>query len=76
MFTGFLVAVGSVFGYYLVRRAVYSFRDGFLSKPLNLILVLTLPALLCAVIYASLQFPVMFVWEYISVRRNGLVYLL
>ena len=70
IFTAVFIAIGSVFGYYLVRRAERSFRDGFLSKPLNLILVLALPVLLCAVIYANLQFPVMFVWEYISVPQK------
>lgn len=70
VFTAVFITIGSVFGYYLVRRAMRSFRDGFLSKPLNLILVLVLPLLLCAMIYASLRFPVMFVWDYISVPQK------
>ncbi len=70
IFTVVFITIGSVCGYYLVRRAVRSWRDGFLSRPLNLILVLALPLLLCAMIYACLQFPVMFVWQYISVPQK------
>jgi hypothetical protein len=66
LFTGGLTLAGSVVGYYLVRRAAYSFHDGFLSQPLNIILCLALPLLLSAFIYASAQFPSMFVWEYIT----------
>lgn len=68
--TGGLTLAGSVFGYYLVRRAVQSFHDGFLSKPLNIILCLTLPILLSAFIFMSVQFPSMFIWEYITVPSN------
>lgn len=70
MFTAVLITISNVTGYYLVRRAARSCRDGFLSKPLNVILVLTLPLLLSAVIYASAQFPSMFVWEYIIVPQK------
>lgn len=70
MFTAVFITIGSVTGYYLIRRAARSFRDGFLSKPLNLILALALPLLLSAVIYASLQFPSMFVWGYIIVPQK------
>jgi hypothetical protein len=70
LFTGGLTLAGSVFGYYPVRRAAQSFHDGFLSKPLNIILCLTLPLLLSAFILASVQFPSMFVWEYITVPPN------
>jgi hypothetical protein len=70
LFTGGLTLAGSVFGYYLVRRAAQSFHDGFLNKPLNIILCLTLPLLLSAFILASVQFPSMFVWEYITVPTN------
>lgn len=70
LFTAVFISIGSVCGYYLVRRAARSFREGFLSKPLNLILVLTLPLLLSVMIYAVLQFPVMFVWDYINVPQK------
>ncbi len=72
LFTGGLTLAGSVFGYYLVRRAAHSFHGGFLSKPLNIILCLTLPLLLSAIILASVQFPSMFIWEYITVPSNWL----
>jgi hypothetical protein len=67
IFTFISLLIGSVFGYYLVQRVVHSFNDGFLSKTLNIILCLTLPLLLSGLIYASLQFPSMFVLEYIKV---------
>lgn len=70
IFTVVFITLGSLAGYYLVRRAARSLRDGFLSKPLNLILALALPLLLSAVIYASLQFPSMFVWGYIILPQK------
>ncbi|MDP2776950.1 MAG: hypothetical protein Q8O48_04860, partial [Anaerolineales bacterium] len=70
MFTAVFITIGSVTGYYLIRRAARSFRDGFLSKPLNVTLVFALPLLLSAVIYAGVQFPSMFVWEYIIVPQE------
>jgi len=70
LFTGSLILAGSVAGYFLVRRAAKSLHSGFLSKPLNLILSLTLPILLSALIFAGLQFPSMFVWDYITIPAN------
>ena len=67
---GSLTLAGSVFGYYLVRRAAQSFHDGFLNKPLNIFLCLTLPIFLSALILASVKFPSMFIWEYITVPSN------
>jgi len=67
LFTGSLTLAGSVLGYYLVRRATNSTRDGFLSQPLNLLLCPTLPVLLSALIFAEVQFPSMFLWSYIAV---------
>src|SRR6266545_1076480 len=72
VFTVVLIILGCVFGYYLVSRAARSFHDGFLSQPLNIILCLTLPLLLAALLYASIQFPAMFIWEYISVPSDWL----
>lgn len=70
LFTGFSITLGSLIGYYLFRRAVHSLREDFLSRPLNLLLVLILPLLVSAVIYGSVQFPSMFVWEYITVPQK------
>lgn len=70
MFTVVSITLGSVVGYYLVCRTARSLRNGFLSKPLNVILVLALPLLLSAVIFACIQFPAMFVWEYMIVPRK------
>ena len=58
--------VGSIIGYYLVRRASHSFRDGFLSNPISVIIALSLPIFLAAIIYVCLQYPAMFVVEYIK----------
>ena len=70
LFTVVFIAIGSTAGYYLVRRAARSIRDGFLSKPLNVIIVLALPLLLSAIIYASLKFPSMLVWESILIPQK------
>lgn len=70
LFTGSLTLAGSVAGYYLVSRAIRSFQNGFLNNPLNIILCLTLPLLLSAVIYAGIQFPSMLLWEYIKVPSS------
>lgn len=70
LFTSIFIAFGSAAGYYLVRRAGQSFRSGFLSQPLNLIIAFILPLIFAGVIYASLQFPEMFVWEYIIVPQK------
>jgi len=50
----------SVVGYYLVRRASQSFRDGFLRNPVNLFLTLSLPVFLIGITYGSIQYPAMF----------------
>ena len=68
--TALLILAGSLVGYYLVRRAARSFRDGFLSRPLNIFLCFTLPLLLAGLLYGSLQFPSMFIWIYISVPQE------
>ena len=72
IFTAIFVVLGSVCGYYLIRRAAHSLSDGFLRKLLNIILVLALPLFLGIMIYLSLQFPVMFVWDYITVPQKWL----
>lgn len=70
LFTAAFITFGSVAGYYLVQHAALSFRNGFLSKPINIILALSLPPLFIAVIYASAQFPSMFVMDYIIVPQK------
>ena len=67
LFTAVFTIFGSIAGYFLVQRAANSLRRGFLSKPINLLLVLSLPVFLIALIASALQFPSMFVWEYIRV---------
>lgn len=73
VFTVAFISIGSVFGYYLLRRAFKSFRDGFLSQPLNLFLTIVLPLLLGSITYLGLQFPEMFRWEYITVPQKWIV---
>ncbi len=70
LFTLILIPACSLFGYYLVRRAAHSFQDGFLHKPLNIILCLILPILFIAILSMSAQFPEMFLWEYITIPQN------
>jgi hypothetical protein len=74
LFTAVSITLGSVIGYYFVQSSVKSFIEGgFLSKPLNILLVLVLPVFVAAVIYGSVQFPSMFVWEYIIVPQKWMV---
>lgn len=70
LFTAAFITFSSVAGYYLVCRATISFRGGFLSKPVIVILSLSLPLLFIAVIYGSLQFQSMFVLEYMLVPKD------
>lgn len=71
LFTALSITLGCVIGYYYVERAANSFlNNGFLSKPLNILLVLILPIFAAAVIYGSAQFPSMFSWEYITIPQE------
>lgn len=68
VFTAFFITLGSVAGYYYIQGSANSlFGGGFLSKPLNFLLVIALPIFIVATIYGSVQFPSMFIWEYITV---------
>lgn len=67
LFTVALMTAGTTLGYFLTHRAITSFREGFLSKPLNVILALSIPVLWIAFIYAAAQFPSMFNMDYIRV---------
>ena len=70
LFASISITIGATLGYFLVQRAVESFRSGFLSKPLNLLLALSLPAFLIALILSALQFPSLFVTDYIRVPQE------
>ncbi|MBI5952694.1 MAG: hypothetical protein HY865_13640 [Chloroflexi bacterium] len=67
LFTAGLALAGSVAGYILVRRVAKSLKNGFLNKPLNFLLSLSLPVFLLAFLVAVLQFPVMFTLDDITV---------
>ncbi len=67
LFTVLLILAGSVCGFYLVRRAAHSFRDGFLGSGLNVLLVFALPVFFVAIVFASAQFPSVFFMEYILI---------
>jgi len=64
--------VGSIAGYYLVRRASHSFCDGFLSNPISVLLALSLPIFLAGIIYGSLQYPAMLPLAYIQMSNKWL----
>jgi len=70
LFTTISISTGSAVGYYLVNRAIHSFQIGFLRDHINTILTLALPVFLGAMIYAGLQFPSMFLWDYIIVPQK------
>lgn len=70
LFTFVLMAFGTTIGYFLVRRATESFRTGFLSKPLNIILTLSLPVFWGVLIFNAAQYPSMFSMDYIRVPQT------
>lgn len=70
LFTATFITLGCAAGYYLIHRAGESFHNGFLSKSTNIILALALPVLFIAVVYGSLQFPSMFLIDYIIVPQE------
>lgn len=72
LFASISITIGTTIGYFLVQRAAQSLRTGFLSHPLNLLLALSLPVFLIALILSSLQFPSMFVADYIRVPSEWL----
>ncbi|MBN8579732.1 MAG: hypothetical protein J0L96_03590 [Anaerolineae bacterium] len=67
LFAVIAMTVGTTLGYFLVQHAAASFRTGFLSKPLNIILALSLPIFWVALIINASQYPSMFAIEYILV---------
>jgi len=70
LFAAVTLTLGTTLGYFLVQRAAESFRTGFLSKPLNIILALSLPIFWVALILNATQYPSMFTFEYILVPQT------
>ncbi|HNN12704.1 MAG TPA: hypothetical protein PKL78_04045 [Anaerolineales bacterium] len=70
LFVIIALTIGTTLGYFLVQRAAQSFRTGFLSKPLNLLLALSLPIFWIALIVKAAQHPSMFTIEYILVPQS------
>jgi hypothetical protein len=62
--------IGSVVGYYLVRRASQSFHDGFLSNPVSVLLALSLPIFLAGITYGALQYPAMLPLAYLQMSNE------
>jgi len=69
LFALIFMTVGATLVYFLVQRAARSFREGFLGKPLNIILALSLPIFWIALIFSAAQFPSMFSMDYIRVPQ-------
>lgn len=67
LFAVIFMTVGTTLGYFLVQRAAESFRTGFLSKPLNILLSLSLPIFWVALILNAAQYPSMFSMDFIRV---------
>lgn len=67
IFATVLTIIGSIVGYYLVRRAARSFKSGFLGNWLNVFLALVLPIFAAIVFYISTLFPSMFQSWYFQV---------
>lgn len=72
IFAMIFTLTGSISGYYFVRRAARSLKNGFLNNWLNIFLVLTLPAFFVAMFLISLNFPTMFPIGYITVPTEWL----
>ena len=70
LFATITLTIGTTLGYFLVQRAAESFRTGFLSRPLNIILALSLPIFWVALIINASQYPSMFSMDYIRVPQE------
>ena len=70
VFTAVFMTIGNVLGYYLMGRVARSLQNGFLHSSLNVILALALPLFLTAIIYVSLQFPDILVWDDIRIPQQ------
>lgn len=67
LFASISLTISTTLCYFLVQRVAESFRTGFLSKPLNIILVLSLPIFWVALILNSSQYSSMFSIDFIRV---------
>jgi len=67
LFAVTFMTIGTTLGYFLVQRAAESVRTGFLSKPINVILALSLPIFWVALIINASQYQSMFTIETILV---------
>ncbi len=72
IFSMAFVLPGSVIGYYLVRRAAHSLKDGFLSNWLNIFLALILPVFAAVIFFLSALFPGMFQAGYFQIPGEWL----
>ena len=70
IFTAVFMIIGTTIGYFVFQRAAVSLREGFLSKPLNVILAFSLPVFWVGLIVYALQFPSMFSMDYIRVPNE------
>ncbi|MCE9647060.1 MAG: hypothetical protein K8S20_13745 [Chloroflexi bacterium] len=72
VFSTVLSMLGILTGYYLVRRAIHSFQNGFLHNILNILLTLILPFFLIVIIKILVLFPAMFHMSYIQMPASWL----
>ena len=72
LFTFIVMAVGTTIGYFLFQLTSQSLQIGFLSKPINVLLALSLPIFWVALIISANQFPPLFVMDYIRVPQEWL----
>lgn len=72
LFAALFMTIGTIMGYFIVQRAVTSFREGFLSRPINILLAFLLPVFGVALLVSALQYPAMFALEYILVPQEWL----
>ncbi len=69
LFAVIVMTIGTTLVYFSVQRAAESFRTGFLSKPLNILLALSLPIFWVALIFNAAQSPPMFSMDFIRVPQ-------
>ena len=72
LFAFIVMAVGTTIGYFLFQLITLSLQNGFLSKPLNVLLALSLPIFWVSLIISANQFPPLFVMDYIRVPQEWL----
>ncbi len=70
LFAFLFISIACIFLAPIVSKISQSKADGFLSKPINLVMILALPVFLIMLAAASAQFPAMFVWQNITLRAD------